>query len=662
MHGSASSIPEPVAPMAEAIVDAPVSSGTLEQHAAASVSPPSSKAQSQVSTSGQVQSHVPAAPAGKPQTALATGAAGLLATAAAWLQPKAKASAAAASGAQGAAVAADSSNSELCTKIWALCVLAACYVHCAAVTCSIPVLMPMISETLELTDFQSALLTSGHAYLYALALIPMGIIGDKMRDRPKLLAAGVAAWSVLAAVASNAHSFGDLMLARVGLATAQSTQNVVSFSTIPDLFPNNKATAMAFYNTAIYIGRGLMYMLVHAAVNGEGSGSLPLPVSGPMVMTDGAGNLLVPLDKLDLRLVQIVYVVGDTAAIRTVEDFGASVAASGEKLASMGPEVWRDLMVWLGAPGLLLAAALMLTVPEARQERLQRGQPAAAAPPSPSTAAAPALPAAAEAAPPPAATSMALVPAAAVTAPAAAAGAAAADEAAKPGIFSLFKNPVFMAITGAAAMNDVGSYALIAWQSQYYERVMHLTPDQYAPVLATLLPLAGIVGGVGGGLLADRLAARNLRWMVTAGASLLSAPFIWQSLYSDTPNHSFLALGVGFALSEAWRAPSAVIARNAVPQSLQATAMSLYLCIRNVIGGLGPIAVAKLAEGWGLAPAMAVLPATYLASGAIFVIAEQAQKQRQLQEAAQGAARDERAVAGRRMAATMSSDLQGLGG
>lgn len=46
-----------------------------------------------------------------------------------------------------------------------------------------------------------------------------------------------------------------------------------------------------------------------------------------------------------------------------------------------------------------------------------------------------------------------------------------------------------------AALNDVASYALIAWQSTLYERCLGLTLEDYAPVLATLLPVAGIIGG-----------------------------------------------------------------------------------------------------------------------------------------------------------------------
>lgn len=65
-----------------------------------------------------------------------------------------------------------------------------------------------------------------------------------------------------------------------------------------------------------------------------------------------------------------------------------------------------------------------------------------------------------------------------------------------------------------------------------------------------------------------------------AGASLLAAPFIAESLLADSPGGSFSALLVGFALSEAWRAPGAIMIRSVAPQELGSTASALYLCIR----------------------------------------------------------------------------------
>lgn len=42
-------------------------------------------------------------------------------------------------------------------------------------------------------------------------------------------------------------------------AGAQATQNPICFSLIPELFPRERNTAMALYNSAIYIGRALSF-------------------------------------------------------------------------------------------------------------------------------------------------------------------------------------------------------------------------------------------------------------------------------------------------------------------------------------------------------------------------------------------------------------------
>ncbi len=51
----------------------------------------------------------------------------------------------------------------------------------------------------------------------------------------------------------------QLLAMRVGFAAAQATQNPICFSLIPELFPKNRTTAMAVYNTAIYAGRALSF-------------------------------------------------------------------------------------------------------------------------------------------------------------------------------------------------------------------------------------------------------------------------------------------------------------------------------------------------------------------------------------------------------------------
>jgi hypothetical protein len=78
--------------------------------------------------------------------------------------------------------------------------------------------------------------------------------------------------------------------------------------------------------------------------------------------------------------------------------------------------------------------------------------------------------------------------------------------------------PLAQAVTAAAAMNDVGSWALVSFQATFYSRVYELGPEVYAPALAAILPIGGVLGGVGGGLAGDWLSRNGGRAWLTAGA------------------------------------------------------------------------------------------------------------------------------------------------
>lgn len=128
----------------------------------------------------------------------------------------------------------------------ALFLLALSYVHQSTTGFSLPAMLPAIQQDLQLNDLQGALLTTGYSYLYALALLPIGVLADRV-PRPALLAAGIASWSSLTLLASHAQSFTELLTARVGFAAAQAVQNPIAFALIPDLFPKNKSAALALY-------------------------------------------------------------------------------------------------------------------------------------------------------------------------------------------------------------------------------------------------------------------------------------------------------------------------------------------------------------------------------------------------------------------------------
>ena len=92
-----------------------------------------------------------------------------------------------------------------------------------------------------------------------------------------------------------------------------------------------------------------------------------------------------------------------------------------------------------------------------------------------------------------------------------------------------------------------------------------------------------------------------------AGASIAAAPLIALSLLAPEHQQSFAALLIGFALSETWRAPAAVLIREVSPPELGATGSALHLCIRNLVGGCGPLSMALVTSEYLLAILMYIL-------------------------------------------------------
>lgn len=78
---------------------------------------------------------------------------------------------------------------------------------------------------------------------------------------------------------------------------------------------------------------------------------------------------------------------------------------------------------------------------------------------------------------------------------------------------------------------------------------------------------------------------------VWAGASIAASPLIALSLLAPEYQQSFAALLIGFALSETWRAPAAVLVKDVSPPELGATGSALHLSIRNLVGGCGPLSM-----------------------------------------------------------------------
>lgn len=110
---------------------------------------------------------------------------------------------------------------------------------------------------------------------------------------------------------------------------------------------------------------------------------------------------------------------------------------------------------------------------------------------------------------------------------------------------------------------------------------------------------AGVIGAWLGGVLADRLGARDLRAYVTvpAIASLVAIPFYVAAVSLGAPMPAIAVLTIPVLLGTLWYGPVYATAQSIVDPAMRATASAVLLLVINLIGlGLGPVAVGALSD------------------------------------------------------------------
>jgi predicted MFS family arabinose efflux permease len=181
---------------------------------------------------------------------------------------------------------------------------------------------------------------------------------------------------------------------------------------------------------------------------------------------------------------------------------------------------------------------------------------------------------------------------------------------------------------GAAAMSIAG-YGLTVWSATFLQRVHGLSTAEAGQRLGPILGLSGACGALLGGWLADRLAARDVRWRLATGAlaSLAGLPFLGVWLFAPSTTLALTAFVPATMLGAMYLGPTFAVAQSLVPPHMRATAAALLLFVINLIGfGLGPQLVGWLSDA--LEPsrgptsirfALAIVSATY-AWGALHML------------------------------------------
>jgi len=106
-------------------------------------------------------------------------------------------------------------------------------------------LVEPIKRDLHITDTQVSLLAGlGFVLFYSVLGLPIGRWVDRGM-RPRIVALGVAVWSLMTAATGLARTFGQLFVARVGVGVGEATLGPAAVSIIADQFPRAWRTRWA---------------------------------------------------------------------------------------------------------------------------------------------------------------------------------------------------------------------------------------------------------------------------------------------------------------------------------------------------------------------------------------------------------------------------------
>ncbi len=153
-------------------------------------------------------------------------------------------------------------------------------------------------------------------------------------------------------------------------------------------------------------------------------------------------------------------------------------------------------------------------------------------------------------------------------------------------------------ILGAAAHLFV-SYGIVGWIPSFFLRMHDIGLAELGLWLGLITAISGGIGVLGGGLLSDRLALVDRRWLVWIPAiSVVAAVPFALGMYLSA--HVYIALAwaaVMTIFSQVYQGPTYALVQTLAPVRMRSSAAAVMIFVQNMVGlGLGPAAVGVLSD------------------------------------------------------------------
>lgn len=163
----------------------------------------------------------------------------------------------------------------------------------------------------------------------------------------------------------------------------------------------------------------------------------------------------------------------------------------------------------------------------------------------------------------------------------------------------LWRSRIYRLIVCFGVVNGFVQYGLLQWWPSFFTRVFGLNMSSVGGSLALGIGVGSIAGLLGGGLLADTAVRRDTGGPLDLGvaAVCVALPLIAAALFVPSAAVSMILVSLGNFLLCAANAPIIAVLLSAVDPHLRATASAVNTFVISAIGfGLGPFCVGVLSD------------------------------------------------------------------
>ncbi len=157
----------------------------------------------------------------------------------------------------------------------------------------------------------------------------------------------------------------------------------------------------------------------------------------------------------------------------------------------------------------------------------------------------------------------------------------------------------FRHLAVAAGLQAMVAYGTFQWLPAFLVRVHGFSVQDVGLTVGPLLGIAGLIGTIGSGLLADRLARQDQRWYLwmCALSMAIATPFAIAAFLAGSATFALALYFIPMILGNTFIGVTGAVVQGLAPVRMRALAAATKTMVLNLIGlGLGPFIIGFLSD------------------------------------------------------------------